>query len=66
MKGIVKDASTGIPIQGAQIKVFNITGNRKIEHDIISGILIFQVFSLTFNFFNLRKIFLIFFEIMLD
>ena len=39
MKGIVKDASTGMPIQGAQIKVFNITGNRKIEHDIASGTL---------------------------
>ena len=36
VKGFVKDASTGMPIQGAQIKVFNITGNRKIEHDITS------------------------------
>lgn len=37
MKGTVKDASTGSPVQGAQIKVLNITGNRKIDHDITSG-----------------------------
>lgn len=36
VKGVVKDASTGMPIQGAQIKVFNITGNREIDHDVTS------------------------------
>lgn len=53
MKGVVKDASTGMSIQGAQIKVFNITGNRKIEHDITSGTLIFLLFVVRNNFIYL-------------
>ncbi|XP_035209611.1 carboxypeptidase E-like [Stegodyphus dumicola] len=36
VKGIVKDALSGQPIQGATIKVFNVTGNRRIDHDITS------------------------------
>jgi len=39
IKGIVRDAKTGIPIEGASIKVKNVTNgvNKMINHDIYSG-----------------------------
>ncbi|XP_071039037.1 carboxypeptidase E [Parasteatoda tepidariorum] len=36
VKGIIEDAESGLPLSGVTIKVFNVTGNRKIDHDITS------------------------------
>lgn len=36
VKGLVRDAETGKPINGAVIKVYNVTKKNKIDHDVTS------------------------------
>ncbi|XP_055931253.1 carboxypeptidase E-like [Argiope bruennichi] len=38
VKGVVKDAGNGVALPGSKIKVYNITGNRVIDHDITSAV----------------------------